>query len=253
MESPLLPRSIRFASATPQALPLLKGAVRFAIGDPNGLSSNSWRLWVEGAGDVYLLCRDNYREAKVSLHASGRWRMAFTEQAAKEVPGLVPPQRDRAWSVWEKPPETIPSTVIAFRLFFLPSELAVTPAMRPAKQWRDVLFFEQAPAGCVSVVSLLVSRGKATFTCEAGPTAEVAVLPLAADRFVTLVIHVEIPSPEFVEKVSSTARMLSRAISGRQPPRDSRLLQFGEHANGSRHLIEMRYVVPGATSPTHPG
>jgi hypothetical protein len=41
----------------------------------DGMSSNSWRFWTEPAGDAYLACRDNFKEGKLSLHTSGRWRM----------------------------------------------------------------------------------------------------------------------------------------------------------------------------------
>ena len=75
---------------TPQGvmLPVKEPPVRFAVGPTkDGLTSNSWRMWTEKRGDVYdlyLKCRDNFREAKVSLHASGRWRMGFTEEAIKD-------------------------------------------------------------------------------------------------------------------------------------------------------------------------
>ena len=40
-------------------LPLKKSPVRFAVGDPNGVTSNSWRIWTSKHGDVYIACRDN--------------------------------------------------------------------------------------------------------------------------------------------------------------------------------------------------
>ena len=62
-------------------LPINDTPARFAIGPPDGLTSNSWRIWSTKHGDVYISCRDNFTEAKVSLHTSGRWRMGFTSQA----------------------------------------------------------------------------------------------------------------------------------------------------------------------------
>jgi hypothetical protein len=69
--------------------PIRRGPIRFAVGHPDGLTSNSWRVWTSPAGDVYISCRDNFKEAKVSLHASGRWRMGFTEKAVEKNARLL--------------------------------------------------------------------------------------------------------------------------------------------------------------------
>ena len=45
--------------------------------------------------DTYVICRDNFREFKVSLHASGVWRVAFTEKAFKATPLLQKQKGDR--------------------------------------------------------------------------------------------------------------------------------------------------------------
>ena len=84
-------------------LPFRTGPIRFAVGAPDGLSSNSWRFWTERSGDAYLACRDNFQNMKVSLQASGRWRMAYTAEAVAENPARVPPAENRAWEVWDEP------------------------------------------------------------------------------------------------------------------------------------------------------
>src|SRR5438132_10784740 len=121
-------------------LPIRAGPVRFAVGAPDGLTSNSWRFWTTSAGDAYLARRDNFNNMKVSLHASGRWRMAFTSEALAANPSLVPVGADRAWEVWDEPPAVLPETVAAFRLIFPTRELAVEPEQRAAKQWRNTIF-----------------------------------------------------------------------------------------------------------------
>ena len=120
-------------------------AVRFAVGSPNGLTSNSWRIWASKHGDVYIACRDNFKEAKVSLHASGRWRMGFTTEAISKNSHLLPSDQHRAWEVWDQPPISLPNTVIAFQLVFPTSELAVRPEQRIPKEWKNVIFIEAAP------------------------------------------------------------------------------------------------------------
>src|SRR5512132_249548 len=39
-------------------MPYRPGLVRFAVGSPHGLGSNSWRFWTTRTGDAYLACRD---------------------------------------------------------------------------------------------------------------------------------------------------------------------------------------------------
>jgi hypothetical protein len=143
-------------------LPIRKGAVRFAVGPPDGITSNSWKCWVGKNGDVYIICRDNLKDAKVSLHASGRWRMAFEERARTKYPGLIAADRNRAWQVWAEPPAQLPETVIAFRLFFLTAELGVSPAQRSSKEWNKVIFIEAAAVGSgkMVVASLFVTVGE---------------------------------------------------------------------------------------------
>jgi hypothetical protein len=76
---------------------------RFAVDTPEGMCSNSWAVSTSGRGDVYIMGRDNFRESKVSLHQSGRWRLAETDRAASESPDLVAPGRDRAAFKWDRP------------------------------------------------------------------------------------------------------------------------------------------------------
>jgi len=40
--------------------------VRVAVISENGMSSNSWRIWIDGS-DVYIRCRDNFIQFKASL------------------------------------------------------------------------------------------------------------------------------------------------------------------------------------------
>src|SRR5262249_23218367 len=133
-------------------LPIRSGPVRFAVGPPDGVTSNSWRCWAQ-KGDVYIVCRDNFREAKVSLHASGSWHMAFTEQATKNNPYLAALNRNRFWRIWPEPPAQLPNVVPAFRLFFLTSELAIPQNQRKSAGWKDVIFIEAAPLNSGKLVA----------------------------------------------------------------------------------------------------
>lgn len=174
-------------------LPIESNEFRFAVGDPRGLTSNSWRVWADGAADVYIACRDNFKEAKVSLHTSGRWRMGFQEQALAANPDLVPPQQNRAWDVWDAQPDDLPSSKTAFRLLFPTAELAVEPHQRTGKAWgarKNILYIDAAPLGEMVVVSLLISTAKIeNFKGEASPVLHLASFSLSDGRFAYVLAH----------------------------------------------------------------
>ncbi len=157
------PYPLTFPSRLTQAgiLPTRKREVRFAVGLPNGLTSNSWKVWANKKGDIYIACRDSFKQARVSLHVSGRWRMGFTTEALKEDPSLLHPGENRVWEVWDRPPRAFPNTTIAFRLYFPTAELAVLPEQRPVDEWREVIFIEPAPPGTgkLTALTLFVTDG----------------------------------------------------------------------------------------------
>lgn len=80
-------------------LPVRRREIRFAVGVPNGASTNSWKLWVR-RDEAYLACRDNFREFKLSLHASGIWGLAFTSEAVTRNSALQTPDEDRLIRRW---------------------------------------------------------------------------------------------------------------------------------------------------------
>ena len=93
-------------------LPFRESPIRFAITMKNGLTSNAWGVRVEGTGDVYIYCRDNMKEVKISLHRSGKQHIAFTKGSGHETkPG------SRFWNQWWEPPPQRPP-VPTFKLVF---------------------------------------------------------------------------------------------------------------------------------------
>lgn len=136
-------------------IPLVKSPLRFAIGTPDGVSSNSWRLWVQGT-DTYVSCRDNFREFKVSLHTSGVWRVAFTEEAVKRNPSLKTQEGDRV--LHRQKPDLTDKTkaIIGFQIVILNSGLYLKPEQR--KKWPKNVIFAEPPFNDreMTVVSVVV-------------------------------------------------------------------------------------------------
>ncbi|MFE7198499.1 hypothetical protein [Microbacterium oxydans] len=60
------------------------GKIRFAAGASNAPRSSTWMV-VGGTNDrdVYIGMRSQLHEIKISLHASGKWRLALTESFAE--------------------------------------------------------------------------------------------------------------------------------------------------------------------------
>lgn len=222
-------------------LPVTQGVLRFAIGHPSGPSSNCWRIWTTKSGDVYIKCRDNYGEIKGSLHASNRWRFGFTDEALKNNPSLVKDGEDRAWEVWDRPSPIIPNAIVAFRLRFFTSELAITQEMRQTKGWtqQPIVFIEAAPNDGEDIVTVWITEGNPQLTYDKGPSVTLASLPLPEGWRVQVTVHGEneASAREWLENAVTEA---TRSVQewGLKIPPTSRLLLFGHAADGGRFVAE---------------
>jgi hypothetical protein len=219
-------------------LPIRNQPARFAVGDPNGLTSNSWRVWFEKKSGVYIACRDSFTETKVSLHTSGRWRMGFTTQAVAKNPGLIAANADSAWEVWDKPAETLPKTITAFHLYFPTSELALLPKHRVGKKWKDVIYVESGPPGKMTVVTLFITTGDLELTHESEPSFVLASFEIGADRYVKLVAHGDADGfvPGIIAKGAEYARALASEKKIDVPPGAFSYF-FGHRDNGARFFV----------------
>lgn len=226
-------------------LPIRSGPVRFAVGPPDGLTSNAWRIWATQHGDVYIACRDNFTEAKVSLHASGRWRMGFTNEAITKKPALLMNGQNRAWEVWDIPPASLPNTVIAFRLFFPLSELAVRPEQRKPKDWAKVIFIEAPPKGKLTVLSLFVTVGDITLRHESEPSFCLASFHIGDNRYAQIIAHSDPEGfvPSLIEQSVADARLQVEA-KGIETPKDAYGYFFGRKEDGSRFLVGALFKRP---------
>jgi hypothetical protein len=106
---------------------------------------------------VFVACRHIADSLKVSLHESGRWRLAFTESYVQSHPERLTESGDRAAVKWARPPEAQPgwthalSVVVPVRDLWRPDP----PYKMPTKvRWREpptqgmeshfAIFFERA-------------------------------------------------------------------------------------------------------------
>ena len=63
-------------------VPLRRHPIRFAVRGKGGFTSNLWGVQVKRKGDAYIYCRDDWKEQKISLHASGKQHISFNENAS---------------------------------------------------------------------------------------------------------------------------------------------------------------------------
>src|SRR5687767_12106817 len=96
-------------------------AIRFAAGAPDGPHGTVYRLWAvdgavrpDGPSDVYLADRSMGGILKTSLHASGKWRTAFTADAVASGKVSLPSGADRKVTGWERPATIAKGVTIAY-------------------------------------------------------------------------------------------------------------------------------------------
>ena len=222
------------------AIPIRDRPVRFAVGSPDGLSSNSWKVWASKSG-IYIACRDSFNNTKVSLHPSstplrpGRWRMGFTSESGLKM------NDNRAWEVWDEPPSTLPNTVVAFRLYFLTSELAVRPEMRNPADWKKVIYVESGPPGKMTVFTLFVTLNDPPLSHQSEPSFSLASFAFDRGRRAQLVAHGELENgfPDLIKTkaIQSIDQMRS---TGHAIPETAYGYLFGRQEDGCRFIVGAR-------------
>lgn len=228
-------------------LPLRKREIRFSVGTPNGASTNSWRFWARG-NDVYLACRDNFREMKLSLHASGSWRLAFTSEAVEQNPALRLPSGDRVISKWQ-PNLDASQAVVAFELVVPPVSLYLGPKQRVG--WpTDVVFVElpEREGIVMAVAVVIVNSTQPIQFSEDKPGFVFGVLALPSGRSAQLVA-VQYQLEQFSASVASAINAAARVLKAENAPREGVAVLFGERENGSSWIVSLpNWIVLDALS-----
>lgn len=157
---------------------------------PTGASTNSWKVWVRG-DDVYVACRDNFREFKVSLHASGIWRVGFTNDFAKRRPDMLPVGGDRVWKKWTPRLDDQHRSVIGFQLAVPAPALYLKP--RDRRRWPPSVIFAEPPSTprLMTVISVVIVLGRSPVRVTADNGVPIAVVPFGESRSVQLVATYE--------------------------------------------------------------
>jgi len=183
------PRKELFVWTSPPgtSVPISRSPFRVAIGTPGGLSGNSWRIWTSGQ-DTYIACRDNFREFKVSLHASGIWRVAFTTEALNQRPELELPDGDRVLQRYTPDKSSRDTAVLAYQIVVLRAGLYLTPDRR--QNWPTSVVYVEPPIepDQMAVLTVAVVPSEAPMRISQGTLgAVIAVLPFGPGRTLQVV------------------------------------------------------------------
>lgn len=102
-------------------------AIRFSIGPWDGRYSSVWRIWSNtGSDDVYLGVRTLLKYMKISLHQTGKFRVAFTNSYnQKMVEDGKRRETDRAFLKWDKIPVSEKDIMQALDIHFPLSALSL--------------------------------------------------------------------------------------------------------------------------------
>ena len=188
-------------------LPLRASPIRFAVGMKNGLTSHSWGVDVRD-GDVYIFCRENAKDVKVSLHASGQQHIAFTTESGHQMEA-----GSRFWNVWREPPQQRPP-VPSFKLLFpswgttVSSEVVGTPRSK----WNDnQIIIEGDEELITSVWFFIVDMGYSLHQ-QGLPSMELGILSVGRGRE----LHV-VACREYPRNLRSNAEKIIASVNTKAP------------------------------------
>jgi hypothetical protein len=134
-------------------------ALRFGVSNGGGLRGATWKLWTVTTGgkfDVYLACRALGSTLKASLHQSGQWHIAYSEETFEnQVKGAIPQQDRRFIETWLRPAEIAPGLTLAY-LIVTPSAAVTTPIDQSFD--KKITWIPNPAEGMATEIAILISK-----------------------------------------------------------------------------------------------
>ena len=224
------------------------GTVRVAVGEV-GRRSEVWRIWANPKSfDVYVAARSVAGIQKFSLHESGQWRYAFTDQAE----GWVPEGADRALDKWERR-SADEGFLAALAIEIRGRDVVEFPdATKPG----DVIWIDPPPETHYVSIRLSFLTPDVGVHHELGGS-PLAVIGLVNDSALIIAYQVEPILPDRWEKVEEARRAALKAIRFPDVDPSRRLAIFSNGENGIRYVFDTavlpdEIVLMGPTEQDHP-
>ena len=167
-------------------LPKRSSPINFAIRKRSGLTSNAWGIKVKKTGDAYIYCRDNMKEQKVSLHASGKQHISFHENA----PHMAGHKGSRFANQWWEPQHDS-EAVATFKLVFPPWGIGLDADQRNSSRstWNRNHVLIEGHDKFLTVISFIIMDGDKTLRKKEGapPSYPIGVLSLRPGKMLHVV------------------------------------------------------------------
>jgi hypothetical protein len=218
------------------------GKIRWAIGDTNGRRSQTWSVvGFKNDDDVYIGPRMRMGVIKLSLHRSGEWRMAWTEEYA-ELAGL-PKEQDRVLERWNPPAEATPGWRHAVTIAMMTDSLAAFPpekgenkvARYPVPEPPGPLFFEVfigAPAKTIAMQAI-----------------EVGTLKLPSGGMIGVCVRRPDLSQDGLSALYHAREEMVRSVTQSAAP-NSQGFAWGRLPNGRVYLLDPGIIQPAGVPPS---
>ncbi|MBV9652225.1 MAG: hypothetical protein JO296_19090 [Pseudonocardiales bacterium] len=219
------------------------GSIRWAVGTPDGPRSQSWSLFGStNHDDVYLGPRWQTGAIKLSLHRSGRWRMAWTEKYAKSVG--MPDNVNRVLTRWNPPQESRAGWRHAVTLLVTPESVVQQPPQD--RQLGKVAFFPVPnPDGGLWFHILLGQPGSELTVTGA---VEVGTLRLPSGGMVAMIVRPGPLSPGSAAKIAEIRAHMLAAVTAAGARRNTAFI-WGRMADDAVLLLDPGPVEPESAAP----
>jgi hypothetical protein len=231
-----------------------KNAIRFCAGTAGGARSAIWRLWAT-RNDVYLSFRNLGGVLKVSLHETGDWRMALTnEYLQTDNPALI--DGGRFFEKWRRPAERTPGVTIAMRLVIPSTAVNIPPGVQGEPAATRLV--PPAPSDWFTVVTVAFTNQQMTerWPGRSQGTNPIGQLTLPKGEQVWLVAHETETLPltqdpaDLKEQIRKTTAQTAseRNIDLASLPWP-RIFLFGAQEDGARVLVDVPTTRAGPDAP----
>jgi hypothetical protein len=125
---------------------------RFAVGSPGGRKSDSWKLWSDSKGEIYLTQRGRSCTNKFSFHQSGDPKHAYRWASIRPLVGGVDP----AFKKWNR--DMLPAAGVSRLLAVIFPTNHLSSAWADPRRKDKLCWFDPAPAGEARVVEFFLTK-----------------------------------------------------------------------------------------------
>lgn len=213
--------------------------LRFAISDGSGLRAATWRLWTPSRkADIYLTCRTLGGALKASMHESGSWHLAYTQETFEQrVDGTSPTQTDRFIERWLRPAPIRGGITLAYRIITPYS--AVTSPIRQTD--RKIIWIPNCRAPFATEIDIFIISSESPVTGWPGKN-QMNTQPIGAYNIPTgesvWAVYRMVDMPDLSKLGTHSGRFYKGRGRDDLKSDSLRVLAFGETIDGSRVIYD---------------